>query len=74
VSTVRVLRWLARVVLIMVPIVTCAVRIHGHVVEAPDAITQELNQCLRLVNVAASRRQTFAISTRRRLGHQTRVT
>jgi hypothetical protein len=74
VSTVPVLRRLARVVLIMVPVVTCAVRIHAHAVEAPDAITQELNQCLRLVKVAASRRQTPAISARPRLDCQTRLT
>jgi hypothetical protein len=61
-------------VLIMVPVVTTAARIHAHVVDAPDAITQELNQCLRLVKVAASRRQTPAISTRPRLDRQTRLT
>jgi hypothetical protein len=37
-------------------IVTSAARIHAHVVDAPDTITQQLNQRLRLVNVAASRR------------------
>ena len=60
-------------ILIIVPIVTCAARIHAHVVDAPDAITQELNQCLRLVNVAASRRPTSAISVRPRLDRQTRI-
>ena len=55
-SIVRVLRWLGQVTLTIVPIVTSAGRIHAHVVDAPDAITQELNQCMRLVNVAASRR------------------
>lgn len=59
---VRLLRWIARVTLILVPIVISAARIHTHVVEAPDAITQELNQCLRLVNLAASRRLTPAVS------------
>lgn len=57
----------------MVPIVTFAARIHAHVVEAPDAITQELNQCLRLVKVAASRRQTPAMPTTPRLERQTHL-
>jgi hypothetical protein len=70
---VRVIRRLARVVLISMPIVTCAARIHAHVVDAPDAITQEVTQCLRLVKVAASRRQTPATSARPRLYHQTRL-
>jgi hypothetical protein len=63
----------ARVILMIAPIVTCAARIHAHVVDAPDAITQEVNQCLRLVNVAASRRPTSPISVRPRLDRQTRV-
>jgi hypothetical protein len=61
------------VTLIVLPIATCAARIHAHVVEAPDAITQELNQCLRLVNVAASRRLTPAIPARPRVDRQTRA-
>jgi len=48
---VRVLCGVARIILIIAPIVTCAARIHAHVIDAPDTITQELNQCLRLVNV-----------------------
>jgi len=70
---VRGLRSLARVVLMMMPIVTSAARIHAHVVEAPDELTQELNRCLRLVNVAASRRQTPASSTEPRLDRQTHL-
>lgn len=64
---------MARIILIIAPIVTCAARIHAHVVDAPDAITQEVNQCLRLVNVAASRRPTSPISVRPRLDRQIRV-
>ncbi|MBW8838261.1 MAG: hypothetical protein JF602_00145 [Gemmatimonadetes bacterium] len=60
-------------ILMIAPIVTCAARIHAHVVDAPDAITQEVNQCLRLVNVAASRRPASAISVRPRLDGQTRI-
>jgi hypothetical protein len=71
---VRVLRWLAQATLMMMPMVTCAARIHAHVVDAPDTITQELNQCLRLVNVAASRRLPPTNCARRRLDCQTRTT
>jgi hypothetical protein len=35
---------------------TSASRVHGHTSEAPDAVTQEVNRCLNLVRVAASRR------------------
>jgi len=70
---VGVLRWLVRVILIVVPLVTCAARIRSHLVVAPDAITQEVNQCLRLVNVAASRRLTPTTSARPRLAVQTRA-
>jgi hypothetical protein len=56
-----------------VPVVTCAARIHAHVVDAPDAIAQELNQCLRLVKVAASRRHTPATGTRPHIDRQTRL-
>jgi len=71
---VRLLCSFARVLLMMMPVVTCAARIHAHVVVAPDAITQELNQCLRLVNVAASRRPTSTTATRPRPDRQTRIT
>jgi hypothetical protein len=73
VSMVRVLRWLGEATLIIVPIVTSAARIHAHVVDAPDTITQELNQCIRLVNVAASRRLTPAKSARPRPDCHTRI-
>jgi len=73
-SAVRLLGWLSRVLLISGAIVTCAVSIHAHVVEAPEAITQEVNQCLRLVNVAASRRIATPVSTRPRLAYHTRTT
>lgn len=69
----RLLCGVARVILVVAPIVTCAARIHARVVEAPDAITQEVNQCLRLVNVAASRRPISAIAVRPRLDRQIRV-
>jgi hypothetical protein len=46
----------ARFVLILTVLSTSAARLHAHTVDAVDA-TQEMNRCLRLVNVAASRRQ-----------------
>jgi len=70
---VRVLRSIARVALMIVPVVTCAARIHTHTVDAPDAMTQEVNRCLRLVRVAASRRQTPATSTRPRLDRHAKL-
>jgi hypothetical protein len=73
VSTVRLLCSFARAVLMMMPIVTCAARIHAHIVDAPEAITQEVNQCLRLVNVAASRRPTSPVAARPRPDRQTRI-
>jgi hypothetical protein len=50
-------RFLARVVLIMIAVTTSAARLHGHTADMVAA-TQEMNRCLRLVNVAASRRQS----------------
>ena len=73
VSIVRVLREVVRVIVVIAPIVTCAARIHAHVVDAPDTITQEVNQCLRLVNVAASRRPSSPLSARPRLDRQIRT-
>jgi hypothetical protein len=37
-------------------LVTSASRVHAHTTESPDAVTQEVNRCLNLVRVAASRR------------------
>jgi hypothetical protein len=44
--------------LILVPLTTTATRLHAHRCEAPDVATQEVNRCLNLVKIAASRRQT----------------
>jgi len=43
--------------LILLPLTTTAARLHAHRVDAPDLATQEVNRCLRLVKIAASRRQ-----------------
>lgn len=50
-------RSFVRAALMMVPLVSCAARIHAHVLDAPDMLTQDVNRCLSLVRVAASRRQ-----------------
>jgi hypothetical protein len=43
----------ARIVVILTPLTMTAARLHAHTVDAVDA-TQEMNRCLRLVNVAAA--------------------
>ena len=47
----------SRVPLIILLLVTSAARIHARTVSAPDTLTQEVNRCLRLVRIAASRRE-----------------
>jgi hypothetical protein len=42
-------------VLILLSLGTCAVRVHARSAETPDAV-REVNSCLRMVRVAASRR------------------
>ena len=44
-----------RVVLILLSLGTCAVRVHARSADTPDAV-REVNACLRMVRVAASRR------------------
>jgi hypothetical protein len=46
-----------RILLILVPLCTTANRLHAHQLQSPDVATQEVNRCLRLVNIAASRKQ-----------------
>jgi hypothetical protein len=45
-----------RVVLILLPLMTTATRLHAHSFDAPDLAAQEVNRCLKLVRIAASRR------------------
>jgi hypothetical protein len=45
-----------RAVLIVLPLMTTATRLHAHIFDAPDLATQEVNRCLKLVHIAASRR------------------
>jgi hypothetical protein len=49
-------RFVARIVLILLPLATTAARLHGHHVDAPDLATQEVNRCLNLIKIAASKR------------------
>jgi hypothetical protein len=46
----------ARLVLILLPLTTTASRLHAHHVDAPDLATQEVNRCLNLIKIAASKR------------------
>ena len=46
---------LPRVVLILLSLGTCMVRVHARTADTPDAV-REVNSCLRMVRVAASRR------------------
>jgi len=56
-SIVGVRTPILRLVLSVIALVGSATRLHAHHADAVDA-TQEMNRCLRLVNVATSRRQT----------------
>jgi hypothetical protein len=48
-----------RLALSVIALVGSATRLHAHHADAVEA-TQEMNRCLRLVNVATARRQTPA--------------
>ena len=50
-----------RVVLILLSLGTCAVRVHARAGDTPDAV-REVNACLRMVRVAASRRDRVTSS------------
>jgi hypothetical protein len=45
-----------RVALMLLPLATTATTIHAHRL-APDLATQEMNRCLKLVRIAATRRK-----------------
>ncbi len=49
-------RGAARLVLILLPLTTTATRLHAHGAAAPDLATQEVNRCLNLIKIAASKR------------------
>jgi hypothetical protein len=56
-SRVGVRTLVLRLALSVIVLVGSAARLHAHHADAVDA-TQEMNRCLRLVNVATARRQT----------------
>jgi hypothetical protein len=47
---------LLRAALMLMPLVASTVRLHAHSAETPIAVTQELNRCLTMVRIAATRR------------------
>ena len=51
-------------VLILLPLTTTASRLHAHTLDAPDLATEEMNRCMRLIRIAASKRQTGGVATR----------
>jgi hypothetical protein len=51
------LRVVVRPTLILLPLITSAVRVNAHTVATPIGVTQEVNRCLTVVRVAASRRR-----------------
>jgi hypothetical protein len=52
-------RTVLRLTLFVIAVVGSATRLHAHHADAVDA-TQEMNRCLRLVNLATTRRETPA--------------
>ena len=46
-----------RIVLLLMTLGTSAARLRGHTLDAPDTLTREVNGCLRLVRIAATRRE-----------------
>jgi hypothetical protein len=40
----------------VLPVVICFSRVHGHAAATPGAMTQEVNRCLTMVRIAATRR------------------
>ena len=47
---------LLRVTLMLLPLMASTARLHAHTADTPIAVTQELNRCLTMVRIAATRR------------------
>ena len=47
---------LLRVMLMLLPLMASTARLHAHNADTPIALTQELNRCLTMVRIAATRR------------------
>ena len=54
----------SRAFLMLIPLVICVGRVHVHAVESPGALTQEVNRCLTMVRIAATRRSPIKVATR----------
>ncbi len=63
---------LLRAALMLMPLLGSTVRLHAHNAETPIAITQELNRCLTMVRIAATRRP--ASQGMKRGGRDSRLT
>jgi hypothetical protein len=57
---------LTRCVLVVLPLLLCAGRLHATRSRTPAGLTQEVNRCLTLVRVASSRRRGERGQTDRR--------
>ena len=51
-------RSVSRFILICVPLAICAARLHSQGAGSPSVVTQDVNRCLTVVRLAASRRGT----------------
>ena len=49
-------RSVSRFILICVPLVICAARLHSRAAASPAGVTQDVNRCLTVVRLASSRR------------------
>jgi hypothetical protein len=58
----------------LLPLAICFSRVHRHSVVTPGAVTQEVNRCLTMVRVAASRRSARTTAPVRRTNPITRLT
>jgi hypothetical protein len=50
-----------RTLLILISVSTCAMRVHAPSVDLPGAV-REVNSCLRIVHLAASRRGRISVT------------
>ncbi len=57
---------LLRVMLMLMPLMASTARLHAHNADTPIAVTQELNRCLTMVRIAATRRPAASRSNERR--------
>jgi hypothetical protein len=55
-------RSVSRFILICVPLVICAARLHSRGAASPTGLTQDVNRCLAVVRVASARRGAGARS------------